>query len=560
MNSGQTQKWYLSVFLAFVIGVGGTAILMSRRAPAPGASASTEAKENHEEHSANEEEGGPIKLTEEAKQIAGIRVETARLIMTGETLNVPGTVEVSPLKAAKITPPTPGKVSRLLVKLGDTVQAGQPLATLDSFEVAQAQAQVKFAESEVKQARASMQPAGAEVAQMRASVRIAQAEVEQAKGHQSSAEKALKRQSDLASIGAFSQPTLISAQQELVDARSELSTAEKEDEAHEVILARTERLYKAELVSKAELEADHAHHEQDHIRVQRAKARVELAQANFDREQRISKAGMLNAREVQTAEAEVRAAQTEVFKAQQGVARARQDVAKAQKAEAAAQTSLSGKQSALGAARANLSALIGSGQGAGNGLLTLTAPIGGTITEVHATLNEAVERSSTVFLIENLNTVIVNAQVPEKDVAHLRVGQTADLTMAAYPTLRFSGLVQSIASRVDEKTRSLSVRCLVENRSGKLRPEMFAQVRLAIGARKSAIVLPLTALDEHGEERQVFVETRKGFKRRHVTVGNRTETDVEIVTGIKAGERIAIDGVFVLESEGRKDQLKGHDD
>jgi cobalt-zinc-cadmium efflux system membrane fusion protein len=558
MNSQILHKGNLPVVLgALIVGIVGTVFVMSwGRTTTAVSSPGSESEQRHRE--AHEGEQAIIRLSPEAIRIAGIRVAAVRPSPMSEVLIVPGTVEVSPNRAAKITPPAPGKLVRLLANLGDTVRAGQPLAVLDSYEIAQAHAAVRQAESNVNQARAALQMAQAEVAQARANVRLAKAEVEQARTKQANAEIALQRQRELAGAGAFSQAPLQAAQQELTEAQSELLNAEKEDAAHEVVLERTERLFKAELVSKQELEQERLHHEQDHLRVERAKARLEIAKKAYEREKRIAEAGLLNAREVQAAEAEVRVAQAEVQKAQQGSSRARQELRKAEKGEQAARTAQRGAEAALNAARDNLYALAGTGHH--GSLLTLSAPIGGTITERHATLGEAVERATTLFLIENLNTVMVNASVSEKDMARVRVGQPVEVMVNAYPSRSFPGVVQSIAGRIDEKTRTLPVRCLVENPGRRLKPGMFAKVSLAIGRQTSALTVPPSALEEDGERRFVYVQQEDGFKRQEVKIGRKTQTLVEITSGLKPGDRIAVEGVFVLKSEAKKEELKGHED
>lgn len=558
MNIHIHHKGHLPVALgSLIVGIVVTAFVMSWGRTTPTVS-SPGSESDYHRREAHEGDPAVIRLSPEAVRIAGIRVAVVRLAPMSEVLIVPGMVEVGPNRAAKITPPATGKIVRLLANLGDTVRAGQPLAVLDSYEVAQAHAAVRQAESNVNQARAALQTAQAEVAQACANVRLAEAEVEQARTKQANAKIALQRQRELAAAGAFSQAPLQAAQQALTEAQNELLNAEKEAAAHEVVLKRTERLFKAELISKQELEQERLHHEQDHLRVERAKAHWEIAKKAYEREKRIAEAGLLNAREVQAAEAEVRLAQAEVQKAQQGLQRARQELRKAEKEEQAARTALQSAEAALNAARDNLFALAGTGHQGSQ--LTLSAPIGGTVTERHATLGEAVERSTTLFVIENLNTVMVNASVSEKEVARVRVGQPVEVTVSSYPGQRFSGVVQSIAGRLDEKTRTLPVRCLVENSGRRLKPGMFAKVSIAIGKRTNALTVPLSALEEDGEQRFVYVQQEDGFKRQEVKIGRKTQTLVEVIHGLKPGDHVAVEGIFVLKSEVKKEELKGHED
>lgn len=558
MNRTHVHVWL--VVVAFVLGAAGTAVLLPRGGTAPSFPDPQGATAAHGEDALHNDEGhGLIQLSPEAMKTAGIRVATARLTPIGESLTVPGIVETGPDRRAKITPPAPGRIVRILANLGERVRAGQPLVVLDSFEVAEAHAKVHDAESGVKQAQAGLQTARAEVAQAQAGVRLAEAELQQARTKQASAETALQRQRELAAAGAFSQPALQAAQAELSEAQSELLKAQTELQSHAVVLQRAERLFREELISRSELEQTQLEHRQDQTAVERARARVELAKQALEREQKVFQGDLLTRQAVQTAEAEVRAAQGDVQKAMQGVARARQDVLRAEKGEQAARIALRGAEAALKAARAKLYALEGAGHIEGDGgLLTLYAPLSGTVTERHATLGEAVERSTTLFVIENLRTVLVHADVPEKEVARARIGQPVEVAVAAYPRERFSGVVQSIAGWVDEKTRALAVRCLVENRDGRLKPKMFARVTLMVGARTQTLAVPLSALDEQDGQARLFVEEEGGFEARPVKVGRTTGTTAEIVDGLKPGDRVVVEGVFVLKSEAVKERLKGH--
>lgn len=588
MSTQNLKKPHLLLILGGLLaGIAGTAAVMSLNRPSPpvtGPSAETASQKDehghevetgkeepgHEEPGHKDEHGKEeaghegehvlIKLTPEAVKTAGIRLEAARLAPVGESLSAPGTVEVSPNRAAKITPPAPGKIVRLLADLGQTVRAGQPLAVLDSFEVAQAHAAERQAEANLQQARATLQTAQAETAQARAGVRQAEAEVQQARTKQASAETALERQRELASAGVFSQPTLQAAQAELSEAQSQLLQAQTDLQSHLIALQRAERLFKEELISRAELEQAQLENRQDQSRVEQAKSRVAIATQTLEREKRVFSGDLLTRREVQTAEAEVRTAQGDVLRARQGVLRAQQDVRKAEKDVQAARTALRGAESGLRAVRSNLYALEGTDHTEGSGgLLTLKAPITGVVTERNPSIGEAVERTSTLFVIENLNTVLVNANVPEKDVARVQVGQPVEVTVPAYPDHRLRGVVQSIAGRVDEKTRALAVRCLVENPEGRLRPDMFARVFLGIGARQNALTVPVSALDEQNGKQVVYVEEDGGYEKREVGVGRTTGGRAEILSGVKPGERVVVNGVFVLKSEARKDELKGHE-
>lgn len=482
-------------------------------------------------------ESGVIKFDTEAAEAAGIRVEPVRFALSRDVLTAPGTVEVSPNRGAKVTPPAPGRIVQFLATIGDTVRAGQPLAVIDSAEVAAGVAAVREAQSGVQQASAQVQ--------------TAQAGADRARTRQSSAEAALKRQRELSRTGAFSQPSLQAAQNELTDAEAERDQALTALQAATTVASRAERLFKDELVARTELEQAQTAQKQEETRVGRAEKRVATARQAQQREERVFRGGLLSKQVVQTADAEVRAARAEVRQSEQEVA--------------AARTALAGARTRLSATQESLRAVQGGGQ-TGKGAssrLTLRAPIGGVITARNVTLGEAVERGAEIFVIENLGAVVVEARVPEAEVARIQVGRPVEVTVASYPGIRFSGVVETIGGRVDEKTRSLPVRCLVSNPGGRLRPEMFAQVTLAVsgsGKGATSLAVPTSAIAQNGEERFVFVQVKDGYEKRVVRLGRKMGARIEILDGLKPGELVANEGVFVLKSESMKDELKGDED
>lgn len=570
MNQKSLNLKYIVLALAgMAAGVVVTATVMSRQRPAVVTEAADREPGHKDEHAgegvakdehgdAHGEEHVLIKLTPTALKTAGIRVEPVSATPFGETLSVPGTVEVAPNHGAKVTPPAAGKVVRLLANVGDQVRQGQILAVLDSHEIAQAHSEERTAEAAVNQAEAGVRTAQAEIEQARAAMSQADAEIAQARTKLRSVESALAREKEFAATGSISQPSLQAAEVELATAQSELLQAETDLQTHAGALQRAERLFKAELLSKAELEQAQLEHKLDQSRVAQAKVRVANARRTLEREQKVASSDIRTRQAVQTVEAEVRAAEGDVAGALQGRGRALQDIRRAQKGEQAARTTLRGAQSSLASARANLSALEGGAHAGGSGLISLDAPISGTVTERAASIGQAVERASALFVIENLRSVLVNAQVPESDVARVRVGQTAVVTVTAYPNERFAGVVQTLGSRVDEKTRSLAVRVLVDNPGGRLRPDMFARVHLGIGRRSNALTVPASAITEDGGKKVAFVEEEGGFEERELTIGRTSGDRVEVLSGLKAGESVVVSGAFVLKSEQMKAELKGH--
>lgn len=494
-----------------------------------GCKASTTKPEHdeHEDHVQTEQ----IRLSPEAEQIAGIETDIVRRQLVQEQIKVPGLVTTTTEGRAVVTPPVAGQVLELLVSPGKVVRAGQPIARLRSSELAEAAARVTEASRDVLAAQSDLKESAAEVAL--------------AQNKAATAAQLLARQKAFAKTGAFSQPTLQAAQKELADAEAELDRGKQDQNVHEAQLERAERLYAQELISRTELEQARLEVATDKIRQKNAERRIDLAKSTFQREQRIVDQGLTNSRELQSADAELRAAKLEIERARIRHRSASSAVVSARKG--------------LLAANMTYGALAGTG-GASGGTLTVRAPISGVIVDVSATLGQAVERTSELCEIENLQSVLVVAQVPDKQIGLVQPGMTSHVQINGLEPSVFSGIVQSIGTRLDSKTRTLPVQVLVDNGHGKLRNGMVATVLLGVGTKSSALVVPRSAVVEDGDLRKVFVQkSPRTYEEQVVELGKVQGTEVEIVSGLEEGDTVVTKGAFVLKSEKVKSELKGHD-
>jgi len=472
-----------------------------------------------------------IVLTPEAAKIAGIEIGEARMMPMQGELSVPATISATAQGKAVVTPPSAGQITRILVKVGQTVRAGQPIATLQSGDLAEASARVIDAERDVFDRRAA--------------VKEAQSQVDLANAKLRTAQQVLTRQQAFAKTGAFSQPALQAAQKEVADAEAELERGKQDQLVHEAQLERAERLYTQELISRTELEQARLEVATDKIRQRNAERRIELAKSAYEREKSISERGLLNSREIQAAEGDVRAANLEVQQAKIKLASARESVQGAQKGIQAAQT--------------GYRAQAGTGRAAG-GSLTVSAPISGIVTDFEATIGQAVERTTELCEIENLKSVLVIASVPEKQLSQAMMGGSALITVNAFPRRSFKGVIQVVGRRLDPKTRSMPVHILVENVDGALRAGMFARASLGVGASTSALAVPQEAIVEDGDVRKLYIAEEGGKYEEKVVVLGRTQGDfVEVVSGLEPGAKIVVKGAFVLKSEKVKSELKGHE-
>jgi multidrug efflux pump subunit AcrA (membrane-fusion protein) len=180
--------------------------------------------------------------------------------------------------------------------------------------------------------------------------------------------------------------------------------------------------------------------------------------------------------------------------------------------------------------------------------LELKAPITGQVIERRGAVGEIIDRGTDVYTISDPSHVWVIASVSAADVAAVRVDQPATIRTAAYPDETFAGRIVLVSPEVDEKTRTVEVR--IETESPKLKPGMFADVEIVTGTAEHVLMIPDDAIQRIDEQEIVFVATDPHtFTKRIVKTGRRQSGKVEIVDGLKEGERVVTKGSFLLKSE-----------
>ena len=182
-------------------------------------------------------------------------------------------------------------------------------------------------------------------------------------------------------------------------------------------------------------------------------------------------------------------------------------------------------------------------------LTPLKAPFAGVVTKAQASPGDTIEASRDVFTVADLSRVWVQAEVYEKDLGRIRVGQSAFITVDTYPNEFFEGKVTYISDVLDPQTRTARVRCEVVNRNMRLKTDMFANIQLPTKFSKQAIAVPTSALQEVEGKNVVFIRrSQTQFEKREVGKGVTVNNQTEIVTGLKSGEPVVAQGAFHLKS------------
>ena len=292
-----------------------------------------------------------------------------------------------------------------------------------------------------------------------------------------------------------------------------------------------EKLADLESADIDEAKSDYLKAVADHQNARRTtEAEIRLAQASFDRTKLLYEKSIAAQKTFQAAEHDL-------------------EVAKA-----AGESSVASTTAALAAARRKLLILgltrteidrLKDDQDLG-ALFSLTSPIYGIVVERNATIGATVGPDANLFKIIDSSSVWIDANVFEKDLDRVKLGQGAKVSVPAVPGTIFSGKVIFVSSVVDPETRTVKVRTEVANRDGKLKPDMFANVQIITDADRSALsVLQSAVLNDNGQS-VVFVLTAGRYEKRVVTTGIRSDDRIEIREGVKAGEKVVVKGNYLL--------------
>jgi len=234
-----------------------------------------------------------------------------------------------------------------------------------------------------------------------------------------------------------------------------------------------------------------------------------------------------------------------------------QQLTTAREAEVA-QEQLHTAQAGVGAARQRLSALglapPASTTGIGQGVqFTLRSPIAGTVVTRRAVLGGFLSASDAAFVVADTARFWAMIDVFETDLRYVSVGAEVELTVDAWSDRTFRGQVEYIEPRLDPSSRATRVRVVVPNTDNLLRHGQFVRARLRVpGAAPSttAVRVPVEAIQPVGNQEVVFVERGSGeFEIRPVRIGRRGPQVVEVSQGLARGERLAVEGAFLLRGE-----------
>jgi Cu(I)/Ag(I) efflux system membrane fusion protein len=181
---------------------------------------------------------------------------------------------------------------------------------------------------------------------------------------------------------------------------------------------------------------------------------------------------------------------------------------------------------------------------------TFHSPTNGVVLEKNAVQGARFMPGDAVYRIADLSKVWVIADIFERDLGRVRVGQSASVTLDAFPDRRFDAKVAYLYPTLNTATRSTQLRLELDNRAGLLRPGMFAHVELASGSATPRVTVPASAVIDDGTRQVVLLALDEGrFKPQPVRLGERGRDYVEVTDGVQAGDRVVVSANFLIDSE-----------
>ncbi len=189
------------------------------------------------------------------------------------------------------------------------------------------------------------------------------------------------------------------------------------------------------------------------------------------------------------------------------------------------------------------------------------APFDGRVIARNLTKGEVVETTEKLFVVADLSDVWVTAVIPEKDIPYIRpdltgAGQSVEVHVAAYPDQIFQGRITYVGDVLDPATRTMRLRLELPNPERKLKPAMYASVRVYSEPEPNVLLIPEGAVQRDRDRHFVFVQRDQAvFEVRDVKLGHSNGRDIKVLDGLLEGESIVTKGSFVLKSELLREQI-----
>jgi Cu(I)/Ag(I) efflux system membrane fusion protein len=190
--------------------------------------------------------------------------------------------------------------------------------------------------------------------------------------------------------------------------------------------------------------------------------------------------------------------------------------------------------------------------------LTIRASAGGYVLEKNVLAGQKIVGGEALYKVADLSTVWLEGEVFEQDLASVRVGQTVHADLAALPGEQRTGRIAYIYPTLNPDTRTVRVRVVVTNADLRLKPGMYATIRIAGTERANVLTVPRSAVLSTGERNIVFIRESGGqLTPREVTIGASSDDRIEVLRGLAAGETVVASATFLIDAESNLETALG---
>jgi cobalt-zinc-cadmium efflux system membrane fusion protein len=289
--------------------------------------------------------------------------------------------------------------------------------------------------------------------------------------------------------------------------------------------------------------------------ITQALTEVNVAQEKYDRDRDLVNAGALPKRQMLEAQAHLAEGKAQLAKAssRKEVLAAENQLKRAQAAVEVAQSRIRLSNAAYEARLQQLGTVANS-----QGLVTVNAPISGTVADREATLGQSFQDAGgKLMTILNDSSVFATANIYEKDLEKVKIGQGVRVKIASLPNQSFTGRITLIGSTVAGETRVVPVKAELNNTNGQLKTGMFAELDVLTEKTPTAVlVIPSTAVVEANGKQLVYVENGESYQPVEVILGQKSGNFIEVKTGLFDGDRIVNQGAMQLYAQSLRGEKK----
>ena len=201
------------------------------------------------------------------------------------------------------------------------------------------------------------------------------------------------------------------------------------------------------------------------------------------------------------------------------------------------------------------------GDDAMSSVFVISSPVAGSVIERNAVVGQMLDPATTVFKVGNLSSLWLTVHAFERDAVRIQKNASARLAFAALPGQNFEGRVSVVGKQVDRESRTVPIRIDVRNTGNQLRPGMAASAAVPVGeSNVSVLTVPVAAVQRVRNEWCVFLpKDGQHFEIRRIGRGRDLSEEIEVLSGLKAGEMVVVDGAFLLKAQAEKGE-GGHDE